>query len=264
MDACSSNVNLAAVLSTEVARLQEANAVLMPQSIGTLCDVERAEQILYRQAELASRERDRDLRKRCWNFDALIRQRGERYAGCRIKNYEVTTPQQREAIAKLKSYLDGIQDNLENGRGLLLFGPKGCGKDHLAMACAHHAIAKMDPHTFTVQWANGMDIFARVRDSMNPDGGETEEQVFGDLAHKGLLWISDPVPPTGTLTEFQQTFLFRVLDHRYNHLLPTWVTCNVTSGGELDTRIGAQNGDRLRHGAHAIFTNWDSYRKVAQ
>lgn len=111
-----------------------------------------------------------------------------------------------------------------------------------------------------VTWQNGMDLFGDIRDAM--DTGDTERSLVARLVAPDVLYMSDPLPPIGKLTEFQAGLLFRVLDGRYNRRRPTWATINVSSGAELDDRIGPQNGDRLRDGALAIFCDWSSYRKV--
>lgn len=201
-----------------------------------------------------------ELNARRWrNWNSLVSERGERYQACRINNFEASSQEQLQVVDRLTSYLEALPERISSGEGILLFGPKGCGKDHLLMACARVAIG----HDFSVRWVNGMDMFARIRSAMDHGNDESEESIFREIRKASILWISDPAPPTGSLTEYQQSFLFRLLDYRYSHLLPTWVTCNVTSGAELDSRIGAQNGDRLRHGAHAIFTNWDTFRKTS-
>ena len=42
-----------------------------------------------------------------------------------------------------------------------------------------------------------------------------------------------------------------------------WVTVNVNSRAELDSRMGVQLADRLVDGALTLFCNWPSYRKPA-
>lgn len=163
-------------------------------------------------------------------------------------------------MEKVREYTRNLPATIGDGGGLILFGPKGTGKDHLAMAATQNAIMS---HGIDVEWVNGMDLFGEFRDAMNSDG-TTERDIINRYARHQVLYISDPVPPAGNLTEFQSAALFRILDARYSHKRPTWVTVNVTSAQELDARIGTQNGDRLRDGALAIFCNWASYRKAMQ
>lgn len=188
---------------------------------------------------------------------AFFARRGARYQNCRLSNFEVGKDGQEEALQVIMWYAKNMADHVTRGRGLILFGPRGSGKDHIASALATAAIMH---HAFDVDWVNGMELFGRVRDSF--DGKEDEADIVRDFVRRQILYLSDPLPPSGSLTEFQATFLFRILDQRYSQMKPTWVTVNVASATELDSRIGAQNGDRLRHEALAVFCNWPSYRKV--
>lgn len=214
------------------------------------------EQIAAREAEAAERERKRAEYAKHDRWRGLVRDRGERYAECRLANFEQATDAQKRAVAALADYCRDITDRLANCEGLILFGPKGTGKDHLAMAVARQAVFAGK----YVLWQNGMDLFGDVRDSF--DEATSERSLVNRLVAPDVLYLSDPLPPMGRLTDFQAGMLFRVIDGRYSRGRPCWVTVNVSSGSELDERMGSQVGDRLRHGALAIFCDWPSYRNV--
>jgi DNA replication protein DnaC len=186
----------------------------------------------------------------------LINQRGSRYQACRFDNFEAEGNEQTRVVQLLKNYCSGFSKT--NIGGLILFGPKGTGKDHLMMACAHAAITQ----GVGVDWINGAEMRGDVRDGTKSD--ELERDYVNRLFRPAILWISDPLPVSGPLTEAQQDRLFRVLDGRYSACKPTWVTVNVANAKELDERLGGQNGDRLRDGALAMFCNWPSYRKTVK
>jgi DNA replication protein DnaC len=203
-------------------------------------------------AEAAAERKVR--RADCWR--ALVAGRGERYRDCRLNNFEVTTEAQGSVRAVLVEFCQDINQNVGKGRGLILYGPKGTGKDHLAMACARAAVAACH----SLAWVNGMDLFGTFRDAMG--SGDRESELIARYTGADVLWISDPLPPAGALTEFQSQTLFRILDRRYSQRRGTWITVNVAKAVELEQRVGAQNFDRLRDGALVLSCNWPSYRRA--
>ena len=215
-----------------------------------------AEEMAAREADLAERERRREAACRASNWDSLVRQRGERYADCRLSNFVQESDGQAGAVASLQNYCLDIAERIADGEGLILFGPKGTGKDHLMMAVARVAIGSGK----SVLWQNGMDLFGDIRDAM--DKGDAERSLVNRLVAPDVLYLSDPLPPFGTLTDFQAGMLFRILDGRYSRRKPTWATVNVVSGKQLEERMGPQNADRLRDESLAICCDWPSHRKA--
>ncbi len=140
----------------------------------------------------------------------------------------------------------------------MLFGPKGTGKDHLLVALCRAAIVAGK----YVLWQNGMDLFGDIRDRM--DTADSERALINRLVAPDVLYLSDPVPPLGNLTEFQSSMMFRILDGRYSRRKPTWCSVNASKGAELESRMGPQNVDRLRDGALSIHCDWPSYRAVSR
>jgi DNA replication protein DnaC len=214
------------------------------------------EQLQRRDEEIATRESDREQHRRWARWKAFVGERGDRYANCRLANFCTDHPGQLEAVNLLTDYCRTMPDRIAAGEGVILFGPKGTGKDHLLVALARVAI---HAGKYLV-WQNGMDLFGDIRDAM--DKGDSERALVNRMVQPDVLYLSDPLPPFGNLTAHQATMLFRILDARYSRSKPTWVSVNVVSGLELDERIGAQNGDRLRDNAICILCDWPSYRKA--
>lgn len=193
-------------------------------------------------------------RQQAWT--ALCRLRGDRYASCRLSNYEVTTDKQKAVLERLTDYRDDLREFVKAGRGVVMFGPAGTGKDHLLMALAGAAIVR---EGLTVGWQNAMDWFGAIRDSF--DGHRQEADLVDELSRPDVLLLSDPLPPFGKLTDFQANMLLRVVDKRYSMLRPTWITINCKSRAEAVERMGVQIVDRLSHDAVVCFCDWESYRK---
>jgi DNA replication protein DnaC len=195
-----------------------------------------------------------DNRNREWTY--LVRARGLRYAECRFNSYSAETQKQTDVIEKLIAFGASIADHTKKGSGIILFGPKGTGKDHLMMSLAREAVIAH----LKVFWVNGADMRGDVRDSTRNE--ELERDYASKLVKQNILWISDPLPVSGALTDAQQDRLFRILDARYSNLRPTWVTVNVSNREELEQRLGPQNADRLRDGSLALFCDWPSHRET--
>ena len=181
---------------------------------------------------------------------------GKRYADCTLDNFEATCPAQEQVLAKLRDYVSDIRANVDRCRGLVLFGPAGTGKDHLLVGAAKEAISA----GVYVEWKNGRDLCGQFRDAIKGESIRSEGGLLRDLEAPDVLILSDPVPPTGRLTEYQGDVMFRLVDARYRELKPTWATLNVAGGSEADDRLGSQIVDRLKHDALALFCDWPSYR----
>jgi len=191
------------------------------------------------------------LEAKRWATGASLRRMGSRYAECSFETFVCESPEQQTVVDRLVGY-----DWLHRPN-VLLFGPKGTGKDHLLTALVRLAGAG----DLGVEWRNGLDLFGEWRSLVG--GEESERDAIAPLVGCDVLALSDPLPPSGQLSEWQQQMLARVIDGRYRKLAPTWVTLNVTSGEEAESRLGPLIADRLRDGALALFCNWPSYRKVA-
>lgn len=196
----------------------------------------------------------RDIQKR-ERWKAFVSQCGRRYADCTLDSFQVDGDLQREVVAEMRGYLASLKERVRSGMNLILFGPKGTGKDHLLCAMAREAIQQ----GAELAWWNGMDLFGEVRDRIT--AGRSERDFIESLAKPHILYISDPLPPVGALTEFQIQTLFRVLDARYRQVRSVWCSINVAGPEEAELRLGPQNADRLRDGALALYCNWPSYRK---
>lgn len=204
--------------------------------------------------ELAAQERS----KRSAEWSYVVAKIGKRYAGCTLGNFVATTPAQKQAVQQIGAYVGNWPVTFGEGRGLLLYGPSGTGKDHLAVAAL--AVAVKD-HGATVACIDGQSLFERMRDSI--DSETKERDVIRDYTTPHILMISDPLPQSGTVKDFQQSALWRIVDRRYRDMRPTWVTLNVKDEAEAQSRMGVQLVDRLTDGALCIHCNWPSYRKPA-
>jgi len=207
-----------------------------------------------REAKLQQRQRDAELQKRRATWERFIARRPRR-KDARLDTYHVANDHQRELLRRLRWYSDTITERIRAGDGILLFGTCGTGKDHLLVALARQAISQ----GHVVTWRNGMDFYADLRDRMESD--QTERSFLSELIGCEVLYVSDPLPPIGALTQYQMATLFRVLDARYELCRPTWVSLNATNRQDLDQRMGATLADRIVDQSLTYFCNWPSHRQ---
>lgn len=200
-----------------------------------------------RLADYAEVRHQSELRRRAID---LLYAAGARYRECTLDSFRCDVAQQRSVVAALRDYIaTDCQDSL------ILFGPVGTGKDHLAFAVCRYGVKAGK----TVNWINGQSWFGIVRDAMETD--KTEASLIADLSRPELLCLSDPLPPVGALTQFQATMLYRLIDARYSRGVPTICTVNIANDAEADERMGAATWDRLCHDAVKLHCNWPTFRK---
>jgi DNA replication protein DnaC len=209
-----------------------------------------------RREEDAQREQ---ARERCQKWDAFKGKIGKRYADCRFENFE-SDPARDSAVSTLRAFAGSFKSHLDQGSGVLLLGPRGTGKDHLAVAAVHEAIKASNVHA---DWVDGQSLFSEMRDRISNE--ETEGRRIRELVSPAILLISDPVPQDGKLSDYQQSILWQIIDGRYRQMRSTWVTANATSESELSSKMGAQIVDRIVGGATVILTTgWKSFRAPRQ
>lgn len=190
----------------------------------------------------------------------LSQKLGKRYSECKLSGFlfsddEAIGLRQESVLRALEKYDEDMLSQVASGRGVVLFGPAGTGKDHCMAALMRRACW----HNLNVEWRNGMDLYSARRDAISSD--LPERDLIYSLVVPDVLAISDPIPPWGNLTEGQAEFLFRIVDARYRQRKAIWVTANFAEGKEAESRIGKQVVDRLRDGSLALFFDWPSYRK---
>jgi DNA replication protein DnaC len=216
---------------------------------------ERQAEIDARRASEESSNRD-GRRMETWN--ALLTAAGYRYAQCKLETFQTPRSDQQRVVEALLDYTANIQDRRDTGTGVVLYGPCGTGKDHLAFGIARAAVAAY----MSVVWLNGQDWYGKIRDAM--DDETPEASLINRIARPDFAFISDPLPPIGNLSQHQATMLYRAIEARYAARRPTVVTVNVATDDEADSRLGVPTWDRICDGAWKVRCSWPSYRKPAK
>jgi DNA replication protein DnaC len=114
---------------------------------------------------------------------------------------------------------------------LVLIGPNGCGKTHLAAAIANQNLRDGAVVLFTVV----PDLLAHLRATFAPTSTEAYDQRFAKMRESELLVLDDL--GSHQSSPWANEKLFQLLNYRYNSGYPTVITANKQGLMGLDERI---------------------------
>ena len=142
----------------------------------------------------------------------------------------------------------------KNGQGLVIEGPTGSGKTHLAAAITHELLDK----GVEVIFQSVPDLLLRIRGSYNRNAEFTEEQIIRRLVDIELLVLDDL--GAEKMTDWTETTIYNLIDQRYRHERPVIITTNLNLS-EIGDRIGPRTMDRLVESYLNVRLKANSYRR---
>jgi DNA replication protein DnaC len=114
---------------------------------------------------------------------------------------------------------------------LVITGPYGCGKTHLAAAIANSLMDKGKPPLFIMV----LDLLDHLRSTFSPSSPVSYDRRFDDIRMAPVL-ILDDLGAQST-TQWAREKLYQILNHRYNAELPTVITIPVEALESIDERL---------------------------
>ena len=184
----------------------------------------------------------------CWRGDLVERLLKDarvpaRYARCELTTFEHDMDTQREAFRRATRFVEAFP---AVDKGLLLYGPHGVGKTHLAAGILKEVIRTKGARGFFFETR---ELLRLVRETFNRGNDETEMDVLAPVLDADLLVLDDL--GAEKTSEWVQETLGLVVNTRYNARLATIFTSNlVDSPDNTDPQgfifqLGARTRSRL-------------------
>lgn len=180
-----------------------------------------------------------------WPCDCLVEKRSERlineysqvsklehFSSKTFETFERDIPGVRDAFEQCQSYA------MDPDGWLLLIGPYGCGKTHLAAAIANFALTQQ---RMSAIFLVVPDLLDQLRAAFVPDHDIGYFEQFNTIREIPLLVLDDL--GTENATPWAREKLFQIINHRYNMRIPTVITTNRDID-TLDGRIASRLCDR--------------------
>ncbi len=143
-----------------------------------------------------------------------------------------------QVVFSMRHALDKAREFAADPKGwLLITGPYGCGKTHLAAAIANDRVERGESALFVVV----PDLLDYLRAAYAPNSAITYDERFQQVRDIEVLILDDL--GTQNATSWAAEKLYQLLNYRYNAELPTVITTNQ-SPEEMDPRLASRLRDR--------------------
>ncbi|MBV9493911.1 MAG: ATP-binding protein [Acidobacteria bacterium] len=168
-----------------------------------------------------------------------------RYEHCSLETFKANSPTLRNAKTRVQEFID-LWPGTDEGRGLLMIGPCGAGKTHLAVAALVEIIAAGKPGRML--FSNFQDLIQEIQASFDNDQVPSKSELLRPLLEVDLLVLDEL--GSQKPTTFVQDILYYVINTRYNEERTTIFTTNYADTADakdesLTQRIGVRLRSRL-------------------
>ncbi len=186
----------------------------------------------------------------------------ERYRNCSLTNYRPQELSQERAKAVARRF---VADFPAVDLGLLLVGPVGVGKTHLAVAILLELVDTMGVRGVFCDFT---DLLARIQASFSRGSEESEDEILAIYREADLLVLDEL--GARRPTDWARDVLYGLLNTRYNRKRVTILTTNYEDkprkpGDEtLELRVGTPVRSRLFEMSRLVEIGGKDFRREAR
>jgi DNA replication protein DnaC len=177
---------------------------------------------------------------------------GERFKSRVFGTYKVTA-KNRSAYEAARTFVADFSAEETKGRGMILTGPVGTGKTHLAAAIVNELVKTGR----SCVYGNVTALLGRLRGSYNAEG-DSESEIMQKFCNADLLVVDD-IGKEKT-TEWVQEKLYAIINHRYEHYKKIVITTN-DQFKTLESKLGEAAVSRLVEMCDGYLVGGEDYRK---
>jgi DNA replication protein DnaC len=184
----------------------------------------------------------------------------KRHGACSLSNFQPAAGNASQVLAFKQAYRL-VREYPLAARGLLLTGPVGVGKTHLAVAMLR-GLTEKGAHSLFCEYGS---LLKEIQDSYNPISRTSEMSVVAPIYEAEVLVLDEL--GASKPTEWVLDTMTQVIGRRYNYNKLTIFTTNYTdvrqnpSAETLQDRIGARLRSRLYEMCDTVLIEGEDYRR---
>lgn len=187
---------------------------------------------------------------------------GERFKNRTFENFEITDSNRR-AYSAARKYADSFKQYAETGIGIILSGPYGVGKTHLAAAIAIYLMNQGTPVIFGTL----INLLGKVKQTYNDEFEQVDEWKILNLYSTVDLLVIDDLGKEKP-SEWVLEKLYSIINERYENNKPVVITTNYdheTLMNRLSVKGNTETAEsivsRLHEMCRGVILTGSDYRK---